>query len=65
VYAPGSEPANFFPLVLEVPNSNPQRFELIRWSEFKKQLQTNPKLKNDDNTEDGFSTRSGKRTAGI
>ncbi|MEI6205648.1 MAG: hypothetical protein WCP20_02575 [Desulfuromonadales bacterium] len=42
-YAPGGEPGNFFPIVLEVPESNPQRFELLRWSEFKKLLTTDPK----------------------
>jgi hypothetical protein len=42
-YAPGGEPANFFPIVLEVPESKPPRFELLKWSEFKKQLTTNPK----------------------
>lgn len=42
-YAPGDEPANFFPIVLEVPESKPPRFELLRWSEFKKLLSTDPK----------------------
>jgi len=42
-YAPGGKPANFFPIVLEVPESKPPRFELLRWSEFKKLLTTDPK----------------------
>ncbi|MEI6207917.1 MAG: hypothetical protein WCP20_14130 [Desulfuromonadales bacterium] len=42
-YAPGDEPASFFPVVLEVPESKPPRFELLRWLEFKKLLATNPK----------------------
>lgn len=42
-YAPGDEPDSFFPIVLEVPESNPPRFELFRWSELKKRLATDPK----------------------
>ena len=42
-YAPGDEPDRFFPIVLEVPESNPPRFELFRWSELKKLLATDPK----------------------
>lgn len=44
-YAPGEEPdsGSFFPLVLEVPESNPPRFELFEWSELKKLLATDPK----------------------
>jgi hypothetical protein len=41
-YAPGEEAANFFPVVLEVPESKPPRFELLRWLAFKKLLATNP-----------------------
>ena len=42
-YAPGDEPDSFFPIVLEVPKSNPPRFELFRWSELKKLLAADPK----------------------
>ena len=42
-FAPGDEPTNFFPIVLEVPESSPQRFELFRWSEFKKLLTSDAK----------------------
>jgi hypothetical protein len=42
-YAPGDEPDSFFPIVLEVAESNPPRFELLRWSELKKILATDPK----------------------
>jgi uncharacterized membrane protein YhaH (DUF805 family) len=42
-YAPGDEPNSFFPIVLEVPKSNPPRFELLRWSEFRKLQATDSK----------------------
>jgi uncharacterized membrane protein YhaH (DUF805 family) len=42
-YALGDEPNSFFPIVLEVPKSNPPRFELLRWSELKKLLAADPK----------------------
>lgn len=44
-YKPGDEPSTYFPVVLEVPESNPPRFEVFRWSEFKKLLATDPKRK--------------------
>ena len=42
-YAPGDEPANFYPVVLEVPESKPQRFEVVKWSKLKELQATNPK----------------------
>lgn len=42
-YAPGDEPDSFFPIVLEVPNSKPPNFELLRWSELKQLLVKDPK----------------------
>lgn len=43
-YAPGDEPASNFPIVLEVPKSNPPRFEVVRWSKLKELLAADPKL---------------------
>ena len=42
-YAPGDEPSSHFPIVLEVPESNPPRFEVIRWPKLKELLATDPK----------------------
>lgn len=42
-YGPGDGLDGFFPIVLEVPNSNPPRFELLRGSELIKLLATDPK----------------------